>query len=139
MPNYAEDKMCTCGCPASEHHQSWFSGGGHWYEECEAYGWNERGGYKPVHPNGTLCYHQKPGHTWMILGMCDDAKWIEHCHAFTPVAIPLGPPKCCCHMGAAVSGEYPEFECEDCSVHRQGFGPTGYRCKRHKKAFNANC
>ena len=70
MAEYAEDKMCTCGCPASEHHQSWYPGGGHEYGECEMYGSNECGGMKWSEPHGM---------------------WIDHCQHFTPVAIPMGP------------------------------------------------
>lgn len=40
---------------------------------------------------------------------------------------------CCCSYGAAVSGEWPEFECDDCPKHQAAFGFTGYRCTRHRK------
>lgn len=68
MAEFAEDKLCTCGCPASEHHQVWYMGGGHTYDECEHFGFNEFGGMMPG----------------------PDGRWIDHCYHFTPVAIPLG-------------------------------------------------
>lgn len=40
--------------------------------------------------------------------------------------------KCCCNYGAAVSGEYPEFGCAKCPVHKASLGET-HLCKRHKK------
>jgi hypothetical protein len=82
MAEYAEDKMCTCGCPASEHHQVWYRRGGHTYDECEHWGWNEFGGCKPVHDeDGSTCEHAP---------RCDATSWVNHCDHFTPVAIPLG-------------------------------------------------
>lgn len=41
----------------------------------------------------------------------------------------VGP--CCCHYGAAVAGEFPEFECAECPQHG-GDAAGDYRCKRHK-------
>lgn len=38
---------------------------------------------------------------------------------------------CCCDYGAAVSGEWPEFECDACPIHDQGLGQSGRLCKRH--------
>jgi len=40
---------------------------------------------------------------------------------------------CCCQMGAAVKGEWPEFECEKCPDHQSWFASMGYMCKRHRK------
>lgn len=37
---------------------------------------------------------------------------------------------CCCYYGAAVAGEWPEFECTDCPVHQGGLEPE-FRCRRH--------
>ena len=44
--------------------------------------------------------------------------------------IPI-PPQCCCSWGAAIKGEWPEFECGACPVHKQGLGPVKERCRRH--------
>jgi hypothetical protein len=38
---------------------------------------------------------------------------------------------CCCYYGAAVSGEWPEFECIDCPVHQNAFGMADRKCRRH--------
>jgi len=51
------------------------------------------------------------------------------------------PPKptvknCCCNYGAAVAGEWPEFGCYLCEVHRHGMGEQpNEMCKRHRKAL----
>lgn len=43
--------------------------------------------------------------------------------------------ECCCRFGAAVSGEYPEFGCPDCEVHRGLLHePPDQRCRRHRTA-----
>ena len=44
---------------------------------------------------------------------------------------------CCCAHGAAVAGEWPESECDDCPVHLRGLGPGGRRCRRHRTAAGA--
>jgi hypothetical protein len=44
---------------------------------------------------------------------------------------------CCCHYGAAVAGEWPEFECADCPVHQEAFGLVENRCRRHTLLFKA--
>lgn len=53
--------------------------------------------------------------------------------------------KCCCNYGAAVSGEYPEFGCAKCPIHKASLGETEV-CKRHAKeteprdtSFAAHC
>lgn len=38
---------------------------------------------------------------------------------------------CCCRWGAAVSGEWPEFECAKCPVHQGEFALSHELCKRH--------
>lgn len=53
------DLVCVCGHPISEHHRSWFPGGGQLIEECEAYGFNDNGGMQYV-----------------------DGRWVEHCYRF---------------------------------------------------------
>lgn len=40
--------------------------------------------------------------------------------------------RCCCKFGAAVSGEYPEFGCALCPIHKAGLGETE-RCGRHAR------
>lgn len=42
----------------------------------------------------------------------------------------LGP--CCCRWGAAVSGEWPEFECFECPIHGGELSIESELCKRHK-------
>ena len=46
---------------------------------------------------------------------------------------------CCCNYGAAVSGEWPEFQCRDCELHGTDFmhPDDQSRCKRHKRAAAA--
>lgn len=43
---------------------------------------------------------------------------------------------CCCTWGDArgglKGGEWPEGECKDCPIHRQGLGPVDHRCRRHQ-------
>lgn len=39
---------------------------------------------------------------------------------------------CCCRWGAAVAGEWPEFECIDCPIHKNAFMVADYVCKRHR-------
>ena len=46
MRTKVEEPICKCGHPKSDHHTSWFMGGGELVEECEKYGWNETGGMK---------------------------------------------------------------------------------------------
>lgn len=41
--------------------------------------------------------------------------------------------QCCCAWGSAVSGEWPEFECDSCPVHMQGLGASGRTCQRHRR------
>lgn len=41
--------------------------------------------------------------------------------------------KCCCAYGAAVKGEWPEFECWHCPSHGGEFGPPTEMCKRHAR------
>lgn len=42
---------------------------------------------------------------------------------------------CCCNYGAAVSGEWPEFECTLCPVHRgEGIAGDPALCRRHRRA-----
>lgn len=53
------DTMCVCKHPKSEHHRSWFMGGGELVDECEFYGFNETGGMEFV-----------------------DGHWIDHCQKF---------------------------------------------------------
>lgn len=40
---------------------------------------------------------------------------------------------CCCHMGAAVKGEWPEFECFKCPAHKSWLAQPHELCKRHKR------
>jgi hypothetical protein len=40
---------------------------------------------------------------------------------------------CCCQMGAAVKGEWPEFECHRCPVHKGSFSFASELCKRHRR------
>lgn len=40
---------------------------------------------------------------------------------------------CCCNYGAAVRGEWPEFECARCPRHVGGFAQPDEMCKRHKR------
>lgn len=42
---------------------------------------------------------------------------------------------CCCHYGAAVAGELPEFVCNSCFVHGEEWGNPMYTCKRHAGYF----
>lgn len=53
--------MCKCGHPATEHHLSFFPGGGMLAEECEFWGWNEHGGAE-----------------WLE----EEQRWIPHCDKF---------------------------------------------------------
>lgn len=41
--------------------------------------------------------------------------------------------KCCCQWGAAISGEQPEFPCDDCPMHPDAVMRDGHRCKRHTR------
>jgi hypothetical protein len=45
--------------------------------------------------------------------------------------------QCCCSWGAAVGGlrggEWPEFECVDCPVHRNALQTADRRCRRHRR------
>ena len=43
---------------------------------------------------------------------------------------------CCCRYGAAVSGEWPEFECGGCPRHGGGLFDTDGFCKRHMKGLD---
>ena len=45
---------------------------------------------------------------------------------------------CCCHWGAAVKGEYPEFDCRLCEVHQNGLGSSDHLCKRHLRTETSN-
>lgn len=43
---------------------------------------------------------------------------------------------CCCSYGAAVAGEWPEFECFYCERHQNAFqmaSPEGNCCKAHRR------
>lgn len=40
---------------------------------------------------------------------------------------------CCCNYGAAIKGEWPEFECHRCVLHGGEFGTPDEMCKRHKR------
>jgi hypothetical protein len=92
MPEYLPDKLCVCGCTADEHHQVWYVGGGHTYDECEKYGSD---GMMQVHLDGSgPCtpdqYKKIDGHFQRIV-LCDRKhQWVDHCQRFTPVAIPIG-------------------------------------------------
>lgn len=44
---------------------------------------------------------------------------------------------CCCNWGAAIKGEYPEFGCRDCQIHRGDLGEPE-RCKRHQAQWQAD-
>lgn len=44
---------------------------------------------------------------------------------------------CCCNWGAAVRGEWPEFECGDCPVHGGAFG-VDHLCRGHRAEINLN-
>lgn len=41
---------------------------------------------------------------------------------------------CCCSYGAAVSGEWPEFECFRCARHGGEFAAPDEMCRRHRTA-----
>jgi hypothetical protein len=41
--------------------------------------------------------------------------------------------KCCCVYGAAVAGEWPEFDCNECERHGGAFGTSNHRCKFHRR------
>ena len=45
----------------------------------------------------------------------------------------INPTGCCCAWGCAIKGEWPEFECYDCPVHKNAFGMADRRCKRHAR------
>jgi hypothetical protein len=45
---------------------------------------------------------------------------------------------CCCSYGAAVSGEWPEFGCFACPIHKAGLAQVDELCKRHTREKNAN-
>ena len=48
----------------------------------------------------------------------------------------MNKPNCCCSWGAALAGnngEFPEFDCIDCPIHKGGLGPHEDRCKRHRR------
>lgn len=42
---------------------------------------------------------------------------------------------CCCQFGSAVSSEWPEGECPECTVHQNGLDSASERdlCRRHKR------
>lgn len=40
---------------------------------------------------------------------------------------------CCCNYGCAVAGEWPEFGCFACPIHRGELASLEELCKRHKK------
>lgn len=40
---------------------------------------------------------------------------------------------CCCNYGAAVSGEWPEFECHKCPKHGGAMSKPDELCRRHAK------
>lgn len=50
------------------------------------------------------------------------------------------PEKCCCNWGAAVSGEWPEFECFKCPKHggTLSIDTPKDMCKRHRKEREQN-
>lgn len=51
-----------------------------------------------------------------------------------PEYVPPRHDSCCCNWGAAVKGEYPEFGCYACPVHKAGLGEQPHElCKRHKR------
>jgi hypothetical protein len=45
---------------------------------------------------------------------------------------------CCCHAGAAVSGETPEFGCYACPRHRGDNAAPMELCRRHTKVKKAD-
>lgn len=77
---------------------------------CPTCGSNDRNRF----PIGAGCLSDLGHHPW-------------HDSPITPAA-PGSSPRCCLY-GAAMSGEYPEFVCEECPRH--GEPHTGHRCRRH--------
>lgn len=44
---------------------------------------------------------------------------------------------CCCNYGAAIAGEWPEFECKDCKLHKNSLNIADSRCKTHHEIYVA--
>lgn len=45
--------------------------------------------------------------------------------------VPVTEFNCCCVYGAAVSGEWPEFQRDCCEIHIEDYMKSGDLCKRH--------
>lgn len=50
-----------------------------------------------------------------------------------PVDFTVG--DCCCKLGMSIKGEWPEFECFKCPVHKNAFemAQPNELCRRHKR------
>lgn len=56
------EDVCICGHSASDHHISWFPGGGQMIEECEAYGSNESGGLDDNNRSHCFIFRKQESH-----------------------------------------------------------------------------
>lgn len=105
------EEMCKCGHNKGDHHLWWMvNGGGTHADECEAYGFNETGGMKPVRWRCWIFFRLLPPARWVydrdesgtvIAGTGHQHKrtrlrnaarriirgplYVDHCHHFTPV------------------------------------------------------
>jgi hypothetical protein len=79
------------------------------------------------------------GYRWK----CSCGRERDGCHRTPEKAIEagqnhIGPiTNCCCNYGLGVAGEWPEFECMQCPVHKgEGLMGDDRLCRRHKKGVS---